>query len=206
MGLRCAIASQTNGLGAGSAATAAELNMTCRTGQIMLTDVRPLPATHFKTPHNQTFSNRLLTIWGWFCERCEIGVDFTVAKLLSLSSASTAYTYLPPTIMISDEKDKVKPIWTDTLNGVEVSVYRNIVKGRKLPVYKISRKKWFKSEDKLKSNYTLDRGDWAIAKSLECDAWRDIAKLARAERAELKTAKTAAADSSSDDGTEPVIE
>ena len=92
------------------------------------------------------------------------------------------------------------------LNGVEVSVYRNIVKGRKLPVYKISRKKWFKSEDKLKSNYTLDRGDWAIARSLECDAWRDIANLAREERAELKTAKTDTADSSSDDGTEPVIE
>ena len=108
---------------------------------------------------------------------------------------------------MSDQKEKkIKPIWTDTISGVEVSVYRNIVKGRKLPVYKISRKKWFKDGDSLKSNYTLDRGDWAIARALECDAWREIAQMARAERAELKAADAAAKGGDSVSDAEPVIE
>lgn len=55
-----------------------------------------------------------------------------------------------------------------------------------MPVYKVSRKKWYSTEKEgLKSNYTLDRGDWAIARSLECDAWRDICKMAHADRAEI---------------------
>ena len=94
--------------------------------------------------------------------------------------------------MNSTEKEtKIKPIWTDTVNGVEVSIYRNVIKGRQFPVYKISRKKWYSDKEGLKSNYTLDRGDWAIARLLECDAWRHISRLAREERAEIKSSQDA---------------
>lgn len=101
------------------------------------------------------------------------------------------------------KETKIKPVWTDTVNGVEVSVYRNVIKGRALPVYKISRKKWYSDKDGLKSNNTLDRGDWAIARSLECDAWRDISRMAREERAEMKAVNAA---ESSSDSNEPVVE
>jgi hypothetical protein len=132
---------------------------------------------------------------------------FTVAKLLTESNVVTAYTYLlPPIRMPTDEKEKITPTWTDTISGVEVSVYRNEVKGRELPVYKVSRKKWFKDKDGLKSNYSLDRGDWAIARALEREAWRYIAQVARAERAELKAQKASATKADSAAGTEPVIE
>ena len=87
---------------------------------------------------------------------------------------------------------KVSPVWTNTVSGVEISIYRNVIKGRQLPVYKVSRKKWFKSNDGLKSNNTLDMGDWAIARSLESDAWRDISKMTREERAAIKAANGAA--------------
>ena len=90
----------------------------------------------------------------------------------------------------AEKETKIKPVWTDTISGVKVSIYRNVIKGRPLPVYKISRKKWFKSDDGIKSNNTLDRGDWAIARSLECDAWRDISKMAREERAKMNAAKS----------------
>lgn len=88
----------------------------------------------------------------------------------------------------TDNKGKVRPVWTDTLAGVEVSVYRNVIKGQSLPMYKVTRKKWYEKGGELQSNYTLSRADWAIARSLENDAWRDIGNMARAERAQLTSA------------------
>ena len=89
----------------------------------------------------------------------------------------------------STTKEKTFPVWSDTLAGVEVSIYRNVIKGAKLPQYKISRKKWYEKQGEIKSNYTLSREDWSIAMALERDAWRDIARMARSERAALRTAK-----------------
>lgn len=103
------------------------------------------------------------------------------------------------------EKEKTPPFWTDTVSGVEVSIYRNIVKGKTLPVYKISRKKWYEKDGKWESNYTLDRGDWAIARAIECRAWNDLAEYARKERLELMTAKSAEPAEAAETATPPVM-
>ncbi len=106
----------------------------------------------------------------------------------------------------TNEKEKISPIWTDTINGVEVSIYRNLIKGKTFPVYKISRKKWYEKDGKWEFNYTLDRGDWAIARAIECRAWSDLAKHARKERLELIAAKKVESEPVAETATPHVME
>lgn len=104
------------------------------------------------------------------------------------------------------DKEKIPPFWTDTVNGVEVSIYRNVIKGKTLPVYKVSRKKWFEKDGKWESNFTLDRGDWAIARAIECRAWNDLAEYARKERLEMMSAKKGGSEEVAETATPPVME
>ena len=109
MGFRCAIASQTNGLGVGPAATAAELNMTCRTDQAILTDVRPLPPpTHFRSPHNQTFSKRLLTMLGMVLRTVRNWCGFSPWQNCSPRATSSRHTliYYPQYVCLQMKRRK----------------------------------------------------------------------------------------------------
>lgn len=104
------------------------------------------------------------------------------------------------------EKEKTQPIWTDTINGVEVSFYRNTIKGKALPIYKVSRKKWYEKEGKWESKYSLDFGELIIAHELEARAIKDIGDYARKERAKLMTEKRSESEPIEEASAPPMME
>ena len=148
------------------------------------TDVRPPHATCTNLPRNQQFTNRGRHFWGSALAITKLVWISTVPGVPAIAGPARTYSLLPQISMTdSTTKEKTFPVWSDTLAGpVEVSIYRNVIKGAKLPQYKISRKKWYEKQGEIKSNYTLSREDWSIAMALERDAWRDIARMARSER------------------------
>jgi hypothetical protein len=80
------------------------------------------------------------------------------------------------------------------MGNVTVAIYRNEVAGRKAPLYKITRKRWYVSNGELKHVLSLFRDDIPVAGQLERWAWERIYELQREDRKAAKANSKAPAE------------
>jgi len=83
-------------------------------------------------------------------------------------------------------KENIAPVWTRTMGNVTVAIYRNEISGRKAPLYKVTRKRWYVSAGEIKTVTSLFRDDIPCARLLEEEAWQEIYRMQKADREALK--------------------
>lgn len=94
----------------------------------------------------------------------------------------------------TSSKENSSPVDSRTLGNVTVAIYRNAVAGRKTPLYKVSRKRWYVAGGEVKHVLSLFRDDLPVAGELERWAWQRIYELQREDRKALKAGDKPAAD------------
>ena len=94
----------------------------------------------------------------------------------------------------NSSKENMPPIDSRTMGNVTVAIYRNAVEGRKAPLYKITRKRWYVSQGEIKHVTSLFRDDIPVARELERWAWERIYELQRDDRKAAKANSKAPAE------------
>ena len=94
----------------------------------------------------------------------------------------------------NSSKENTPPVDSRTMGNVTVAIYRNEVAGRKAPLYKITRKRWYVSQGEIKHVLSLFRDDIPVAGELERWAWERIYELQREDRKSAKANSKASAE------------
>lgn len=77
----------------------------------------------------------------------------------------------------SKNSKNVKPVEVFRMRGVSASIFANKVKGRSIPLYKVSLKRTYRKDGEFKSVTSLGRDDLPIASLLLKQAWQRILEL-----------------------------
>lgn len=76
-----------------------------------------------------------------------------------------------------EDSKNTKPVDVMRMRGVSVSIYANPVKGRSLPLYKVSLKRTYVKDGEFKTVTALGRDDLPVAGMLLQKAWERILEL-----------------------------